>query len=213
MQVSERDEFRIELGKLCAGFNVPLTKHREDGYWTGLARMSIQQFRKCVEFALGPDYGGDDFPKTGQIWKIYKGTALTAAKPDVKALPADPDHLAYFANQLLWLHVSHRGGLGSTGHLVVAHGMVDCQASDELKRCLKFKRELVEEFCGYIRDGDDLATPAMFVRWWLAGLQEISEVLPRTVRNLHQFAEDPESQKPFAALMGRELTPQQTVVA
>jgi hypothetical protein len=213
MQSSERDDFVTELRKLCAGFGVPFTKDREEGFWTGLARMSLLSFRRCVEHALGEDYAGDTFPKTGDIWRIYKGTALTP-KPNVRALlPADPDHLAYYANRLLWLHVSHRGGLGSVGRFVPSYGMVDCKASDELQRCLKFKRELVEEFCGFIRDGDEMANPATFVRWWLAGLQKISEVLPRTVRNLEQLADDPESQKPFDVLMGRELTQREPALA
>lgn len=208
MHASDRGDFKIELEKLCGGFNVPLTKAREEGYWTGLARMSIQQFRKCVEFALGPDYEGTDFPKSGQIWGIYKGTAI---KPntEAKTLPPDEDHLAYLANRLLWLHVSHRGGLGSTGRFIPAHGMVDCKASAELAACLKFKRELVAQFCGFVREGDEMATQAAFVRWWAGGLAKVSEVLPRTARNYEQLAAAPESQKPFPAYMGRELAPVQ----
>ena len=213
MQASERDEFLRELSKLCAGFGVPMTKHREEAYWTGLARMSSAQFRKCVEFALGPDYDGTEFPKTGQIWGIYKGTAISPNKPNVKALPADEDHLAYLANRLLWLHVSHRGGLGSTGRFVPAHGMVDCKASSELTACLKFKRGLVAQFCEFVREGDELATQAAFVRWWAGGLAKVSEVLPRTARNYEQLASAPESQKPLPAYMARELAPVQPELA
>lgn len=209
MQANDREEFLRELSKLCAGFGVPLTKGREEAYWVGLTRMSIQQFRKCVEFALGPDYDGTDLPKTGQIWRIYKGTAISPNKPDVKLLPPDEDHLAYLANRLLWLHVSHRGGLGSTGRFVPARGMVDYKASLELAACLKFKRELVAEFCGFVQEGDEMATTAAFVRWWAGGLAKVSEVLPRTARNYEQLACAPESQAPLPAYMARELAAQQ----
>jgi hypothetical protein len=208
MQASERGDFKTELEKLCAGFGVPFTRAREESYWTGLARMSIQQFRRCVEFALGPDYDGTDFPKTGQIWGIYKGTAIKP-NPEAKALPADQDHLAYLANQLLWIHVSHRGGLGSTGVFIPAHGMVDCKASGELQRCLKFKRELVAQFCGFVQDSDDMATPAAFIRWWLGGLRKVSELLPRTVKTLEEMAEHADAQKPFPIWMARDIAPTQ----
>lgn len=213
MQASERDEYKATLALLCAGFNVPLTKHREDSYWIGLARMSLLAFRKCVEFALGPDYDGTDFPKIGEIWGIYKGTAIKPNAVAAKALPPDEDHLAYLANRLLWLHVSHRGGLGSTGRYVVAYGMVDCKASPELERCLKFKRELVAQFGGFVNEGDELATKAAFIRWWAGGLGKVSELLPRTARDYEQLASEPESQTPLPTYMARELAPVQPELA
>lgn len=73
MQASDREEFKTELGKLCAGFNVPLTKIREEGYWTGFTRMSIGQFRRAVEYALSEHYLDEDLPTVGKIWKIHRG--------------------------------------------------------------------------------------------------------------------------------------------
>lgn len=73
MQLSDREEFKTELGKLCAGFNVPLTKLREEGYWTGFTRMSIGHFRRAVEFALSEHYIEEDLPTVGKIWKIHRG--------------------------------------------------------------------------------------------------------------------------------------------
>jgi hypothetical protein len=212
MHSDDREEFRVELGKLCAAFNVPATKAREDAYFTGLAKMSLAQFRRCVEHAIGPDYGEDTLPTTGKIWRIYKGTAFVSP-PTVKALPPDPDHLEYFANRLLWMHVSHRGGLGSIGRFVPAYGMVDCHASDELRRCLKFKREIVAEFCAWIRDGDESATPEAFLQWWLIGMQKISDVLPRTIKDIEHLAAAPEAKNPFPPVMARPLQQAQEFAA
>lgn len=208
MQASDREEFRSELAKLCVGFNVPLTRAREEGYWAALARMSLAQFRKCVDFAIGPDYDGDEFPKTGQIWRIHRGPVV---KPDanVPALPADQDHLAYFANRLLFMHMTHREGLGSTGTFIPGEakksGMNDCHASTELQLCLRYKRDLVAQFCGFVQEGDELATPAAFIRWWAGGLAKVSQVLPRTLQAYTRMAEGEEAQQPFPAYMAREL--------
>lgn len=217
MQIADREEFLRELSKLCAGFGVPLTKAREESYWTALARMALPQFRRCIEHALGPDYDGDDFPKTGQIWRIYKGTAVTQSSPAAKALPVESDHLEYFANRLLWLHVSHRGGLGSTGTFVPGErhisGMNDCHESSEMQLCLRYKRDLVTQFCGFVEEGDVMATPAAFIRWWVHGLARISEVLPRTARAYSQAAAEEGAQKPFPASMARMSIPDQPAAA
>lgn len=203
MRGSDHEEFKTLLATLCAAFDVPLTKVREDAFWGALAKMGLQAFRSCVEYAIGPDYAAEGFPTTGQIWRIYKSTAYASGPAGQKELPPDPDHLSYYANRLLWLHISHRGGLGSS----------DGKASGELERCLKFKRELVSEFCGFIRDGDPMATPSAFVTWWLVGLQKISEVLPRTQIDLKRLAEEPDAQVPFAEVAGRELAPVQEAFA
>jgi hypothetical protein len=201
MQLADREEFRVQLEKLCAAFNVPCTEAREEAYFRAFSRLSLIAFARLVDAALDEN-GPQKLPTVHDLWELYKHTKGAKSQ----APPADdPDHLAYLANRLLWLHVSHRGGLGSTGTFVPAYGMVDAQASPELTRCLAFKRELVKEFCRYVTERDDMATPAAFIRWWLAGLAKISEVLPRTRRDLEQLAGEPESQIPFPTYMAREL--------
>lgn len=79
MQASDRDDFKTEMGKLCAGFGVPFTKIREDAYWTGLTRMSLPQFRRCVEYALGEHFVEEDLPTTGKLWKVHRGDAPLAS--------------------------------------------------------------------------------------------------------------------------------------
>jgi hypothetical protein len=204
MQLQDREEFRAQLEKLCAAFNVPCTEAREEAYFRAFSRLSLIAFARLVDAALDEN-GPQKLPTVHDLWELYKHTKGAKSQ----APPADdPDHLAYLANRLLWLHLSHRGGLGSTGTFVPAYGMVGAQASPELTRCLTFKRQILADFTAFVREGDESACPATFIAWWLAGLEKISEVLPRTRRDLEQLAHEPESQTPFASHMARELKPQ-----
>jgi hypothetical protein len=205
VHLADRDEFDPLMEKLCAGFNVPCTEFRKDAFFAGMRKMTLPQFSRCVDAAL--EEGLERFTPQS-VWALYHkvGTATPPPEPPKE----DPDHLEYYANRLLFMHLTHRGGLGSTGRFKMAHGMVECKGSEELQRCLKFERELVEEFCGYIREGDDLATPAAFVRMWVAGLKKVSDVLPRTVKALEQLILAPSSQIPFPAFMARPLTTQRS---
>jgi hypothetical protein len=89
MQASDREEFKLELGKLCAGFNVPLTKIREEGYWAGFVRMSIGQLRRAVEYALSEHYLEEDLPTVGKIWKIHRGDAAPTSNAGHVQNPAE----------------------------------------------------------------------------------------------------------------------------
>ena len=201
MQSSDRADFETELEKLCAAFGVPATKARQRAFWEGLARMSLPQFRRCVEIAIGENGPDDDQPTTKLIWRIHRGGGGPAAKPAA----AIPDHLEFFANRLLWLHVSHRGGLGSVGRFEAPHGLIQCRPTDELQACLRVNRELVAEFVGYVREGDTDATPATFVQYWISGIRRVSTLQQRTIDDLTTSSEAAWAQKPFEASMAREL--------
>jgi hypothetical protein len=195
VQSTDREEFETQLARLCAGFNIPVTKHRRDAYWSGLAKMSLSQLSRVIDLALGED-GPEDLPTTRTIWKMHR--QMRAPGPTAVQTPArndEPDHLEYFANRLLWLHLSHRGGLGS----------VKGEMLEELQRCLKFKRQIVDEFAGFIREGDQDATPAAFYQWWLSGLRQVSTVEKRTIDALNAASEHPDALKPFAPGMARSL--------
>jgi hypothetical protein len=201
MQAADRDEFEIQLAKLCAGFNVPMTSHRKDAYWSGLAKLSLPQFARCVDYALTDD-GPDDLPSTKGIWKIFR--ALRSGhtfEQQRQVRPLEPDHIEYWANRLLYAHIASRGGLGTPGS----------SASPELTTVLKAKRELVDWFAGPIRDGDTDATPAEFLRQWIAALQEIGHVDKALNSRWCEMIERPEYSQPFPPSMGRELqrAPQQ----
>lgn len=199
MQTADREQFEIQLAVLCAGYDLPVTKARRMAYWGGLAKMTLLQFTRCIEFALGEE-GPDDIPTTKGIWRIHRGfRAIGAPGVQTSARLAEPDHLAYWANRLLYAHVLARGGLGS----------VKGAASAELAACLKFKHQIVEWYAGPIREGDPDCTPAEFLRAWIAGLQEISRIEPSTYARWCEMLEQPEMQLPFAPAMGRELAPVQ----
>lgn len=68
MLSTDRKDFEALLVPLCAGFNVPLAD-RPDAYWRGLQKMSLIEFSRVVDHALGED-GPDKIPTTKQCWSI-----------------------------------------------------------------------------------------------------------------------------------------------
>ena len=84
MLIEDAEEFERQLRRLCAGFEVPLTQLRKEAYDTGMAKMSIGQFARCVEYALG-EHGPDKFPTTNKIWTIHRrlrAPAQASAQPE-----------------------------------------------------------------------------------------------------------------------------------
>lgn len=90
MQVSDREEFEIQLARLCAGYNVPVTKHRVNAYWSGCAKMTIAQLSRAIDQALG-EHGPDELPATQALWKILRGARTPAAGVQTSApIPDGP---------------------------------------------------------------------------------------------------------------------------
>lgn len=84
MLAIDRDEFRLQLHSLCAGFNVPVGD-REEAYWRGLGKMELRTFVRVVEHALGED-GPEKIPTTKQCWTLSKGLRRNGS-----AAPAVPE--------------------------------------------------------------------------------------------------------------------------
>lgn len=84
MQVEDVEEFERQLRRLCAGFELPLTQLRKEAYETGLAKMSIGQFARCVEYALG-EHGPEKFPTTNKIWTMCRKLRAPAAPAQLPA--------------------------------------------------------------------------------------------------------------------------------
>jgi hypothetical protein len=206
MLSTDRTEFEAQLGKLCAGLNVPMTPERVEAYWTGLSKMSLLQFVRSVDHALGEN-GAAKFPTVPQIWIIHRNLKSQATQITQPARQIEQqDHLLYFANRLFLRHIANRGGLGSMGRFVPAHGMIDCRSSPELIAARKAVLDLVKWFSGPIREGDADATPYEFVTQLIASLQKVSPIDPRTLTGWRAMLEHPGAKIPFAAYMGRDLT-------
>jgi hypothetical protein len=205
MLSTDRTEFESQLAALCAGFNVPATKERQEAYWTGLSKMSLPQFVRTVEHALGED-GPEKFPTTGSIWKLYKHakSQTQTIRQNVPKLEQQ-DHLEYFANRMFMRHITNRGGLGSSGRFTPGYGLVDCKASVELVAARAVLRELVDYFSGPICEGDEDATPAQFVEQLIVALDKVSKIDQKTLRGWGEMASHADARKPFAPHMGRPL--------
>ncbi len=102
------------------------------------------------------------------------------------------DSLKLFGNRLYLIHMINRGGLGSS----------EGKPSAEYLQVLKLRDELVEEFDGYIREGDELATPREFLRRWVGGLKAIGGAINEdTLVRYRKQAAMPEAKAPFPRWM------------
>lgn len=103
MNATDRPEFTSQLKLLCAGFNVPVGD-REEAYWKGLANLSLPEFSRCVEYALG-EAGPEKIPTTRQIWGIRKELRARRFSGPVEQQPAQPEipytKAEIMANELL----------------------------------------------------------------------------------------------------------------
>ncbi len=208
MQTADREEFEQLLAKLCAGYEKPVTQARTAAFWSGLAKMSLAQFDRCVDHALSDD-GPEDLPSTKGIWRIHRemrtrGSVVSSQTPSAED---QRDHLLFYANRMFLHHIGMRGGLGSTGRFVPAYGMVDCKPSPELVAARIVVRELVEWFSEPVREGDEDATPAEFTRQFMLGLEAVSRIDPRARASWELMREQPSARVPFPAYMGRDLEP------
>jgi len=88
MLSTDRGEFETQMRTLCEGFNLPAAAKLE-AYWTGMAKMSLVEFTRCVEHALG-EQGPEKFPTTGQLWRIR--AQLRARGSRTCAAPIDTSH-------------------------------------------------------------------------------------------------------------------------
>lgn len=205
MQSSDREHFLIQLARLCAGFDIPVTKAREDAYWSGLAAMSLAQFARCIDFAVGPHYDDEKFPTTGRLWKIHR-SFRSAPQHAIIEQPIDSrDHLEYYANRLLLRHMGHRLGLGSKGRFMPGYGLVECVASPELLACRQATKAITNWFRGPVSEGAEDATPAAFIEAFIRAIAAVSVITPTTLLEWAEQVKDPLAQLPFPAWMARPL--------
>lgn len=206
MQVSEREQFEAHLSRLYGAYNMPLSKVRTDAYFGGLTKMPLWQFARCIDYCLS-EKGPEKIPSVPAIWSIRKKMTLEAAPKEQSK--QDPDHLEFYANRLLLLHLTTRLGLGSTGKFTAgeAHlsGMSDCRASAELDACRKVTRELVEFYCELIEEGSSHANPSSFVGDWVKQIASVSAIAPKALSTYTGMIANPQNKQPFPPYMARHL--------
>lgn len=71
MNLQDRAEFDVQMKKLCIGLNALPSPDRLQAYWEGLSKMSLIQFGRVVESAIGED-GVDKLPPIPGIWKMWR---------------------------------------------------------------------------------------------------------------------------------------------
>lgn len=68
MLSTDRDEFDVQLAILCAGYDRPVGD-RGEAYWKGCAKMSLIEFARIVEYALG-EQGPEKIPTVNHLWRM-----------------------------------------------------------------------------------------------------------------------------------------------
>jgi hypothetical protein len=189
MQSADREEFESQLGKLCAGYNLPVTTHRRDAYWSGLGKMSLAQFARCVDYAISEE-GPEDLPTPKWVWRIHRSLRSRGAVIATLDQPPEDtrDHLLHYANRMFLRHLASRGGVGA--ELLAGRTVV---------------RELVEWFSEPVLEGDEDATPAEFIRQFMLGLDRVSPITPDSRAAWEEMRSQPLARIPFPAYMGRPL--------
>lgn len=206
MLSTDRAEFEAQLEKLCAGLNVPKTDARVEAYWTGLSKMSLLQFVRCIDHALSEE-GPEKFPTVPAMWKILRTFRQSAVEITQSAPAQSQDHLLFFANRMFWRILSGRigEGMGSTGKFVAPLGVVDCKASTELASCRVAVRELVEYFTLPVLEGDEDATPHAYISAFVNAMKRCTTIDEGALAHWRSALIDPRSKVPFPKYMARPL--------
>lgn len=102
------------------------------------------------------------------------------------------ENISLFANRLLLRHVTSSGGLGPN-----------------LKPSQEFMAALAAEFSAYVLEGDELATPAEFLRRAIIGLEKIAPIAADTRALWEHRMTESAALIPFASRMA--ISPDQSL--
>jgi hypothetical protein len=172
----------LKLKREFPGFDLTAELEGFRDYWTAKAGAAATKM---------------DWRATYRIWMrkaaktpLAKGAApYRPSAPPTHTQKTEPDHLLYFANRLLWRHLSARHGLGSS----------------ELTAALKVKRDIIEWFTQPVREGDESATPKEFVTQFAQALGKVSPLTQQTREYWWRYIKSDAAQKPFPIEMARRL--------
>jgi hypothetical protein len=106
------------------------------------------------------------------------------------------DNLYQWSNRLLLIHTIARGGLASSGRFESGY-LRDPKASAELEAIQRDKAALVREFCDYIREGEELATPREFLRRFVEMLKRHGHIDTTALERFRKLAMTADAKLPF----------------
>jgi hypothetical protein len=194
MRPTDDPKFRVILASFGEVYSKQVSAPMASLFWEALKDLAIEQVEAGAKAWIKH---GAHFPKPADLRKMISEREHAAPKPFLNEREAEEpqDHLLFLANRLFLKHAAARCGLGSK----------DGIASAESLAARKVVRELVSEFCGYIQEGDEMATPAAFVTVFAKALGKISLLEASTVRLLDEAIASEQGQIPFAPYMGRVL--------
>ena len=69
MHGDERQEFDRQVSLLCAAFGVPVGD-RAEAYWLAFKRLTLVEFSRMIEAAMGPDRDFKRIPTVPQLWAV-----------------------------------------------------------------------------------------------------------------------------------------------
>ncbi len=202
MKPDDTRRFQVVMAKLGEIFAKQITPELTTLYWQALKAMPIEQIEAGADAAIAHL---KFFPKPAEIRHLAEEQA-TPGGGNGPGTNGQPDHAEFFGNRLLLRYLFDRRTGASSGGFT--GGVLP-----EMDALIELRRSLVAEFVGYIREGDDLATPAEFIRRWLIGLQRIGSPSAAHVAYLKRIAESPNTQNPMPAAMARPIVSRGTSAA
>lgn len=130
MLSTDREAFDAEVAILFGGFGGFLTPAKTDAYWRGLAKMSLDVFKRCVTRALE---GGDEkLPTVHRIWEISRQLRHQAAVPrqdEYRTLQLSVCHR--YGNRALFDYLWRKGAASAASlSLILAEKAKLCDAYD-----------------------------------------------------------------------------------
>lgn len=149
MLSTERQAFEAELAILFGGFPAFLTEPRIEAYWRGLARMSLEMFKRCVEHALS-EGGEEKVPTVQRVWELSRKVTAEARSrmrgSDVPAIPARPfDPFIGHANRVMFMFFISPAAAGG-------HVMRGAPSAESLAAMIRAKNKLVDDYRSICED-------------------------------------------------------------
>lgn len=131
MEPGDREAFEVILAELFGALDKPLTEAKREGFWRGLAKMSIVQFARCRDVLLEELADGEP-RKAFSVPDVWAAKNRSRARAPIEQ-PAEPpwsgDKWDIAANDHLMAHLMRRA-LGREGGYDAAQTAMLVQAKN-----------------------------------------------------------------------------------